>query len=471
MLWPGPSVSADTTLGGYQAVAEASVVHIEVYEPTIPIPASPQGDFSIGYTRSNVDTGPTTRALASYLWPGVVIGDGFDQLTKHPGSSYPVQVNSRFPATTTSPATNTIQITQGNGMTTATDGFNTTANVTGLGIAGDGVNLLGGIGQGLSQLGGKAQAKPSPTLPLPVSDSLAALVSASNLTSDSTVTVADKTVTSIAHAAVSDLALLGGIIQIKGVDVVSKVVSDGTNATTSGDAQVASISVAGTPIAISAKGNSLSLPSLSQTVSTLLGQLGVALSVVTDTENTSGAQGTMVAQSLQISIDTAPLKQVLDNVLNPLIARLPANVRQNLSPVLGLAPKIVLTIGNTNSTATASPAFNDNFGGGGFGGSTTGTGTTAGVSGGAISAGTSLPPGTTGSVTAPNPATQGAPMEPVSSRTLPALGEVPRMLIFGSIVLAALLGWLITTAAGFLFAGAGTCDFGLTTGLPDLRKG
>jgi hypothetical protein len=44
-------------------------------------------------------------------------------------------------------------------------------------------------------------------------------------------------------------------------------------------------------------------------------------------------------------------------------------------------------------------------------------------------------------------------------------------LIFGSIVLAALIGWLITSAAGFLLGGAGSCDYGLSTGVPDLRKG
>ena len=31
LLWPGPSVSADTSLGGYQAIAEASVVKAQAY--------------------------------------------------------------------------------------------------------------------------------------------------------------------------------------------------------------------------------------------------------------------------------------------------------------------------------------------------------------------------------------------------------------------------------------------------------
>jgi hypothetical protein len=467
LLWPGPAVSADTSLGGYQAVAEASVVHIEVYEPTIPIPATPQGDFSIGYAKSNVDTGPTTRALASYLWPGVVIGDGFDQLLKKPGAMYPVQVNSRFPATTTSPPKNTAQLTQGNGMTTSTDGFDTKATVTGLGVAGENTDLLTGIGQGLTQLGGKPPNK-GEDVPVPIAASLAALVSLKNITADSTTTVADKTVTADAHAAVSDLSLLGGLIKLSGVDVESIVTSDGNKATTSGDATIGGLKIAGLNVPISNKGTGTLLPGLGQTLTSLLSGLGISIAVVPVTQQVSGAQGTMTAQTLQVSIDTHPLKAVLDNVLNPLYAKLPAYARQNLDPIIQLAPKIVITIGNSNATATASPAFNDNFpvssGGGAIGGSGAGgTGTGGGNT-------TPLTPPLQ-SNPGPGSVSQTPPNATTAAHVLPGLGEVPRWLIFGAILLAALIGWAITSSAGFLFGAAGRCGFGLATGVPDLRKG
>jgi hypothetical protein len=470
LLWPGPSVSAgneSTSLGGYQAAANAAVVHVEVFEPVIPIPANPEGDVSVGYTQSTVDTGPTTRALSSYLWPGVVIGDGFDQLLNKPGTQYPVQTDSRYPATETAPATNAVQLTDGNGMSTATDGFNTTAKVTGLGLEGPGTNLLDGIGLGLNQLDPKVgQLKPLPTVkaPLPVSDELSALVTSSTITSDSTVTVADKTVTADAHAAVSDLYLLSGLVTIQGLDVDTKVVSDGSKATTSGTASITSLDVAGVKIPISSNGLNLSLPALSTTVNSLLAQFGLSLSIIPVDQTTAGPQGSITGQALEISVDTAPLKKILNTVLDPLAKLIPSGARAQLQPVLDLQPKFVIIVGDVSASASAAPAFT--------GGTIPGGGFTVG--------GTTVPGGNTAPIVAndqPMPgqtATSGTTSTPQvqpTAHALPGLGSVPRWLVVGAILLAGLLGWLMTSAAGFLLGGAASCDYGLTTGVPDLRKG
>ena len=484
LLWPGDAVQADTSLGGYEGVASAAVVHIEIYDPTIPIPAEPQGDGSIGYTKSNVDSGPTSRALSSYLWPGVVIGDGFDQLTKQPGSQYPIAVNSRYPATSSAPAKNTIQLTDGNGMTTSTDGLNTDAKVTLLGVAGDGTNPLGGIGSGMTQLGAlPPSSAPSSTssssksggsstgAPLNIGGGLSALVSAKTVTSESKVTVADKTVTAEAHAAVANLSLLGGIISLKGLDVESKVVSDGSKATPTETTTLGSLSLlnGAFPIKLSNDGIDLGLPAISDTVTGLLKSLGIEIKTLPVTKTADGPTATMSNQALQISIDTKPLKAVLDNVLNPILAAIPQAAKDQLAPILSLGPRIVLTIGTTDTSASAAPAYNPGSGGSfpPVGGS---TGDNSGSTGGTGGGNGLLPGNTDQPSSAPQQTTQQPPSQQAAS-SLPGLGDVPRGLIVGGILLAAAIGWAVTRYGGILFGGAASCDYGLATGVPDLRKG
>ena len=477
LTWPGPA-GADSSLGGYTVTSSASVVHIEVYEPVLPLPASPQGDFSVGYSQTSADSGPSTRALASYLWPGSVIGDGFDQLTGKPGSMYPVQVNSRYPATSTAPATNTAQLTDGNGMTTSTDGATTSANVTGLGIAGPDVNLLGGLGKGLGQLSGKpSKVKTPPDVPVPVSSTLAALVTAKGITSNSTIKVSDKSVTATSTAAAADISLLHGVIGLSGIKVTNTVTSDGTKATTTGEATIGGLTIAGVKIALGDAGvtvgsSAIKLPALPTSLTALLKTLGIEINVTPVTKTVTGATGTFAGQALVISLDTGPLKQALNGPLSLIINLLGTTAATQLAPLIQLAPRIVLKLGEANTTVSASPPYT---GGGGGGGGFTG--------GGGGSTGTLGTPGTPGqTVVVPGTGNQqpngpgSGPSGPGSGPTsasysLPGLGNMPRFLIVGALLLAAAIGWVMQAAGGLLLGGGGTCRMGLSTGVPDLRKG
>ena len=471
LLWPGPAAGADTSLGGYTAVATSAVVHVEVYDPTIPIPAEPQGDLSVGYTNSNVDSGPTSRALASYLWPGAVIGDGFDQLLKKPGAVYPIRVDSRFPETTQSPAKNTIQITDGNGMTTSTDGYNTKSNVTLLGIAQD-TSLTDGIGTGLPKLAGKDKPVPQlPPAPVPVSKVLAAVASAKTVTSTSTTTVADKTVTAESHAAVAELSLLGGIIKIDGLDVTSKVVSDGTKARSTAQASIGGLSVLGVRVGIDDNGINLGLPALSKTVSSLLTALGLSFDTIPVTKTADGATGSAASRALTITVDTKPLKSVVDSIISPLVQKLPQGARDKLDPILGLGPKIVYTVGTANADASAAPAYDGSFPtGGGDSGPVGGGSNVTGLGSGGNSGGNGELPNSGPINNNPVPNTNPTTTTPVAY-SLPKLADVPRMLILGGLLLAGVIGWAISRGGGLLLGAAASCDYGLSTGVPDLRKG
>ena len=64
----GGASAAEDSFSGYSATATAAPVRIEIYEPTIPIPANPQFELELGYTKVEADSG-SSLGRASWLWP------------------------------------------------------------------------------------------------------------------------------------------------------------------------------------------------------------------------------------------------------------------------------------------------------------------------------------------------------------------------------------------------------------------
>ncbi len=64
--------------------AWAAPLKIEIYEPTIPIPGSPQGEVEVAYTEVEGDSSQS-RGRSSYLWPGDPIGEGFKTFVEQLG--------------------------------------------------------------------------------------------------------------------------------------------------------------------------------------------------------------------------------------------------------------------------------------------------------------------------------------------------------------------------------------------------
>jgi hypothetical protein len=487
LAWPGPS-SADTTLGGYSGTAQAEAIRIQIYEPVIPIPASPQVDGGIAYTKCTADTGPVSRGTASYLWPGDAVGDGFGAIVGNDAATYPVQVNSKYPATQSAPAHNTAQLTKGNGMTTSSDGFTTKATTTGLGIAGPDTNLLSGIGDGLSKiLGGKQSSKPLPAAPVPVGELLAGLATVENVKSTSSVVVAAKTITSTAQTSMSEIKLLAGLITIDSMKVSSITTSDGKKATTTGSIDAGDIKLAGLDLGIGGDGLTLGsgsgtkLPEIPSDVTKLLEKIGISVKFAPSSRSVDGSTGSLASAALEFSIDTVPLKTALNlgglvKPLQDLIQKIP-KLGSQIAPLLGLGPKIVIRIADVSSSATAAPAYSGslpppntgNPGGHTGPGGTGPVGTNPGNTGG----GAPLNPGT-GQLPGSNSSTPGGsspPQTQPSSFALPKLGTIPKLVILGTLALALAAGGLFRTVGGFILGAGRDCAFGLSTGVPDLRKG
>ena len=508
LAWPGPA-GARTDLGGYSGLAQAAPIRIQIYEPTIPIPTTPQIDGSIGYTKSTTETGPLSRATASYLWPGDTLGDGFGALAGNDKAQYPVQVNSRYPATSGAPAKNAGQLTDGNGMVTSSNEHATTATVTGAGIAGPGTNILGGIGKGLKNLPGLGSPQPSasssapapktPALPIPVSKSLAAVVTANGVRSESDVVVGKNRVTSFAHTHVAEVKLLGGLLTIGSLDVTSKTVSNGAKATTTGHATVGALAIGGQNLGLDEKGLNLAgtkvkLPKLPVDITQALKKLGIEVNYLQTQKSTDAATGSLASQALTVSIDTAPLKKMLG--LDPVLAQLGdalgkiPNLGSQLAPLAGLGPKIVVILGDVQSSATAAPAFtggttpppppphtggNGHHGGGTTTGGNTGGTTTGGAATGGIDTG-NTPPVDTGGNNPPAGTGGSGPVDTTPAAVqqtaldLPALRSVPRALILGGLLFALAAGWALRAAGSFLLGAGANCAQGLPSGVPDLRQ-
>jgi hypothetical protein len=482
LVWPGPASGSGAPLSGYQGSAKAEPIHLEIFDPVIPLPTDPQVDVGIAYTRAVIDTGPVSRATASYLWPGDVLGDGFSQLVGG-DANYPIQVNSRTPATANAPATNSAQLTDGNGMTTSSNDTTTKATVTGLGIAGPDTDLLSGIGDGLGQLTGKSpSSSPSmPDLPVPVSSSLAALATVQNVKSQSQTKITDRTLTVSAHAVASDIELLSGLITIKGLDMTAETVSNGKHAVNSGHATMSGIGIAGQLITLDdggvhIAGSTATLPALPDTLVSALKEIGISVQAAQTTHEVDGASGSFASKGLVITIETKPLKSALSapfGILAKIVAQLPSQLSDQLGPMLNLAPKFVVTIGDVQTSGSAAPAYT----GSGIPPVTGNPGSNPGTNPGNTvpgdNNGVPLNPGTPGQPGSTIP--PGATVPPQTTTpagfALPGLGTIPRLILLGALAGAVAFGWLFRAAGAFILGGAGRCAFGLTTGVPDLRKG
>lgn len=496
LLWPGPAASADTSLGGYDATATSSVVRIQVFEPVIPIPTASaddaQLDMNVSFARAMANSG-SSAATASYFWPGDAVALGLGLMMGQPDFQYPVQVNAKYPATADAPANQAQQIGDGTGMAASTDGDTTKATVSAFGIgptassSGSSSNPLGGL------LGGSKTSTTDPSkTTVPTPDVLGGLVSVHNGTSTSTVDVADKSVTTRAYSAASSISLLAGLIKIEGLAVDSKVTSDGNKAVASGNASIGAITIAGMRFALGDKislgSDGTQLPNFGTVTNGILKLFGLSFDTPTVTKKVDGATGQIESSLLRLTIDTRPIKKLINQPLSALVNLLGSQAATQLAPLVEFAPKIVLTFGDSIVSTTAAPPF-DMGGDGGGGDSGTDLGGMAPTIGGAgvdnANAASDLGGSTgdlggsggdigAGDVAAPPPSGSTPSITPVqqaSGFTLPALGSVPRLLILGGLLLAAILGWALRVMGGGLLWGTANCDFGLVTGVPDLRRG
>ena len=513
----------EPAFSGYSSSAWAAPVRIEVYEPTIPIPANPQLELELAYSTVEADSG-SSLGRASWMWPGDSIGEGAKTVIENLGlpeqlsgplaaQGYPVQVNASQPSGESKqadePFPGTVMRTSAGSRTTiAQVGFSPDNEVQdgsgdGKGDGGGdpgvpglpdlpGVPGLPGAGGVLEQFGqaitgstGSAAAaeddpQPDPGAAPGLPPQVAALVDFEGYTSTSKNVVTASKVTTTARSALGDVYLLGGTIQLNGVVVTSTSSSNGAKGTAGGKATIGGLTIAGQefsfgPGGFEAAGQHTDVPALPDDATKALEQLGVKLTLPRPGLQRKGDQANSTMAGLVVEIDTAKLRKQLDALpLGDVIDAFPndpPDLKKLLQTIVGLSPRIVITLGNASTEVDTVQGIdlpsgdipdNDPAGAGGADGPA-GAGGSTPVAGSPSAA----DPGSTGS--APS-ATGDLGDAELTGSGLPPLYSIPGAILAGSIALAAVGGTWLRRIGAIALGGAGSCTHGLDSGLPDLRK-
>lgn len=407
----------EPVFAGYAATALSTPVKIEIFEPTIPIPASPQAELNFGYATVKADSS-TTRGRASYFWPGDAVGEGFKTIVENLGlppeisgplgeNGYPVQVNSNHPAGPESESDEqvpgSIQRTSASAeRTTAISGYSTDCTLgqeqpaeegegegDGEGEEGPIPGLpdlpfpgLDALGKNLttaltslaptSDEGATKAAAEEPACPLPAE--LTTVIDIGGFGAQTTVTRGEdedgvERVKSVSRSAVGEISLITGIVQLSGLVSTATSTSDGAKATTVGVTDYGTLTIAGQKFrygsdGFEAAGTPQDIPGLPADPNQALEALGIQLLLPQPTEKKEGDKGTTAVGGLQIIIDSTVLRQQLSvlplDAISEAINGIPfpeeaGQLKSLLGAALNLSPKFVITLGNASSVVDTSP--------------------------------------------------------------------------------------------------------------------
>jgi hypothetical protein len=347
----GGRAGADTTLGGFtvSALAEASTAQYE--QPNFPLPANPSLEFDEGYAATTDNFGPSGTAVAGTLYPGqTVANSGPEVALLVPGAPvpplpvWPVEAVSEFPQTPNTASTDQ----PGANMDATSSADSNTATAT----LGDDAATAGSQSTGAASPSGSGN-------PLASSSDIFGIGESSG-TSTSSATTA--TAVGTATATDSGISVLGGFITIGEVTSTATATSDGTTGTLKGSTVVSNVNIAGDPFTVDSSGihadgqnAPLALP-VSQ-LNSVLGELGITMSVTNPTDTVNGASASRTEDGLKITVNL----QTLDAAADKFSALLPSKVIANLPLAVPDGQVLTLDLGTVSVNSAASPAFVDDY--------------------------------------------------------------------------------------------------------------
>jgi hypothetical protein len=385
----GPAGAAGT-LGGFTVSSLAEAVTAQYEQPNFPLPATPSLEFDEGYASTSDNYGPSGTATASSLYPGQVVANAGPELALlvpgaplPPAPVWPIESTSEFPQTPNSGSTDE----PGVNMDTSSTTNGNTASAT----LGDDASTAGSNG-----------ADPTLQAPSGSGNPLAgssAIIGIGNMSATSSSLAPSTTANAQASATDTGISILGGFITIGSVTSTATASSDGTTGSLTGSTVLQNVDIAGEQVTVNSSGiqaagqsTPLALPISS--INTLLGELGISMSVTNPTDGVSGASASRTLDGLKISIDL----KTLDSAANTFSTLLPASVTSQLPVALPDDQQLTLDLATLQVSSTASPAYvagNSGNSGSASASSSSTPSTPSAVSSAAI-AGNSGTPGTAG---------------------------------------------------------------------------
>lgn len=434
---------------GYNASVHGSPFSILFFERVIPIPTDPgepQFEMTYAHTSTRLLTGPQARALASSVWPGPALGDGFSTVCQCP-QHWPARAEATYPggeqrAEQTAPG--------GGGMTASALGLDVVAHAD-------------------------------------TSDPAAPEAAATGkFRSTSISTVRDGVNIATVDASAEDVSMLGGTITFDSVRTTLRATSDGQVAATQGKTEVSGLTIAGQGYTVDENGlrpvqdgdggeTLVPLPSTPPGADQLREQLGIEVELAAHDEQVEGASARRSAGGLRITVDTNVLRSRVP--LRDIIAPLPEEVRLEIEPLVQLSPRTVYIFGRGAVAAAASPPFTFDAPP-----PPPPAAVPPSLPGSSGDIGLPTSPGLTSSppLSSAPPTTAGEPVPQVAAPPVPATtsGGLPEL--FGGLPIGlVLLGLGATglgarglsglTGAALAAGGGGLCSRGAVKGVPDLR--
>ena len=291
-FFAAPSAHADNSpganLAGLNANAYATAMQfIPLVKGLVPAGNLSTGDFfqvSVPYASSSSETGPASNATASPVYPGPVA-------TGLPGALQTFGFPAAFAALTAYPV-----ITQASYPPAPGRGATGTYTPPTGSASGAGVSQASA-----AENGATAQSNSNDSS----FDNGQIRLGSSH--TDTSTTIKASSVADLAHAQISHVSILGGVVDIASITSSAAASSDGTNGTQTSDLRVGNVTVAGQPAYIGSDGlhlagnvNNLGLTQIFNSALSALQQAGISVTTISPNSTVNGAVASVDSGAVQI---------------------------------------------------------------------------------------------------------------------------------------------------------------------------